>query len=45
VVFFVRYRLSETAITFLNLNASTFERYQKNAFAQEKIAVSDEILT
>jgi len=29
VEFFLRYRLSETLITLLTINASTFERYQK----------------
>jgi hypothetical protein len=27
-IFFLRYRLSETLITLLTINASTFERYQ-----------------
>jgi len=31
-IFFLRYRLSETLITLLTINASTFERYQKMAF-------------
>jgi hypothetical protein len=29
VEFFLRYRLSETLITLLTINASTFERYQE----------------